>query len=70
MEATSVKSAVNIGCHTLVLGRIVTASAQGNPPFLLKRLRERPLTSALLKELKTVATEVKEGHIEDEVGAS
>ena len=43
-----------IGCHALDLGRVVTASARGNLPFLLKWLPEHPMVSAVLEELKTV----------------
>ena len=59
-----------IGCHALVLERIVAASARRNLPSLLERLPERPMALALLEKLKTVATEVKTSQIEDAVGSS
>ena len=47
-------------------------SVKGCPsdlPSLLELLLERPKASALLKELKTLATEVKRSQIEDAVGS-
>ena len=64
-SSSSIKGTIYIGCHALVLGRIVTASARGNLPSLLERLPERPMASALPEELKTVATEAKRSQIED-----
>ena len=58
------------GCHALVLRRVVAASAWGNLPSLLERLPEQPMASALIKELKIVATEAKRSQIEDAVGSS
>ena len=58
-SSSSIKGAAFIGCHALVLGRVVAASARGNLPSLLERLPERPMASALLEELKIVATEAK-----------
>ena len=49
---------------------VVAASARGNLPSLLGRLPERPMASALIEELKTVAAEVKRSQIEDAVGSS
>ena len=69
-SSSSIKGAAYVGCHALVLGRVVDASARGNLPSLLERLPERPKTSALIEELKTVATEVKRSQIEDAVGSS
>ena len=69
-SSSSIKGAVYIGCHALVLGRVVAASARGNLPSLLERLPERPMASALLEELKIVATEAKRSQIEDAVGSS
>ena len=69
-SSSSIKGAAYIGCHALVLGRVVAASARGNLPSLLERLPERPMASALLEELKIVATEAKRSHIEDAVGSS
>ena len=66
----SIKGAAYIGCHALVLGRVVTASARGNLPYLLERLPERPMASALIEALKIVATEAKRTQIEDAVGSS
>ena len=57
-------------CHALVLGCVVAASARGNLPTLLERLPERPMASALIEELKTVATEAKKSQIEDAMGSS
>ena len=68
--SSSIKGAVYIGCHALVLGRVVAASARGNLPSLLGRLPERPMASALLEQLKIVATKVKRSQIEDAVGRS
>ena len=42
----------------------------GNLPSLLERLPERPMASALIEELKIVATEAKRSQIEDAVGSS
>ena len=58
-----------LGCHTLVLGRVVAVSARGNLPSLPERLPERPMASALLEELKIVTTEAKRSQIEDAVGS-
>ena len=41
-----------------------------NLPSLLERLPERPMASALIEELKIVATEAKRSQIEDAVGSS
>ena len=56
---SSIKGAAYIGCHALVLGRVVAASARGNLTYLLERLPERPMASALIEELKIVVTEAK-----------
>ena len=69
-SSSSIKSAVYIGCHALVLGRVVAAYARGNLPSLVERLPERPMVSALVEELKTVATEANRSQIEDVVGSS
>ena len=69
-SSISIKGAAYIGCHALVLGRVAAASARGNLPSLLERLPERPMASALLEELKIVATEAKRTQIEDAVGSS
>ena len=69
-SSSSIKGAAYIGCHALVLGRVVAASARGNLPSLLERLPERPMASALLEKLKIVATEAKRSQIEDAVGSS
>ena len=69
-SSSSIKGAAYIGCHALVLGRVVAASARGNLPSLLERLPERRMASALLEELKIVATEAKRSQIEDAVGSS
>ena len=69
-SSSSIKGAAYIGCLALVLGRVVAASARGNLPSLLERLPERPMASALLEELKIVATEAKRIQIEDAVGSS
>ena len=68
-SSSSIKGAAYIGCHALVLGRVVAASARGNLPSLFERLPERPMASALLEELKIVATEAKRSQIEDAVGS-
>ena len=67
-SSSSIKGAAHIGCHTLVLGRVVAASVRGNLPFLFERLPERPMASVIIEELKTVATEPKRSQIEDSVG--
>ena len=54
----------------LVLGRVVAASFRENLPFLLERLPERLMASALIEELKTGATGAKRSRIEDAVGSS
>ena len=58
-SSSSMKGAAYIGCHALVLGRFVAAFARGNLSFLLERLPERSMASALIEELKTVATEAE-----------
>ena len=69
-SSSSIKGAAYISCHALVLGCVVAASARGNLPSLLERLPERPMVSALIEELKIVATEAKRSQIEDAVGSS
>ena len=69
-SSSSIKGATYIGCHALVLGRVVAASARGNLLSLVERLPERPMASALIEELKIVATEAKRSQIEDAVGSS
>ena len=69
-SSSPIKGAAYFGCHALVLGRVIAASARGNLPSLLERLPERPMASALIEELKTVATEAKISQIEDAVGSS
>ena len=69
-SSSSIKGAAYIGCHNLVLGRVVAASARGNLPSLFERLPERPMASALIEELKTVATEDKRSQVEYAVGSS
>ena len=69
-SSSSIKGAAYVGCHALVLGRVVAASARGNLPSLLERLPERTVASALIEELKIVATEAKRSQIEDAVGSS
>ena len=68
--SSSIKGAAYIGCHAPVLGRVVAASARGNLPSLPERLPEQPMASALIEELKIVATEAKRSQIEDVVGSS
>ena len=69
-SSSSIKGAAYIGCHALVLRRVVAASARGNLQSLLERLPERPMASALIEELKIVATEAKRSQIGDAVGSS
>ena len=69
-SSSSIKGAAYVSRHALVLGRVVAASPRGNLPSLLKRLPGRPMASALLEELKTMATEVKKHQREDAVGIS
>ena len=69
-SSISIKGAAYIGCHALVLGRVVAASARESLPSLLERLPERPMASALIEELKIVATEANKAQIEDAVGSS
>ena len=69
-SSSFVKGAAYIGCHALVLGRVVDAFARGNLPSLLERLLEHPMASALIAELKTVATEAMRSQIEDAVSSS
>ena len=64
------QSAAYIGCHALVLGHVVAASARGNLPSLLERLSERSMASVLIGELNTVANDVKRSQLEDAVGSS
>ena len=69
-SSSSIKGAAYIGCHALVLGRVVAASARGDLPSLLERLPEQPMASARIKNLKIVATEAKRSQIEDAEGSS
>ena len=69
-SSSSIKGAAYIGCHAFVPGCVVAASTQRNVPSLLERLPERPVASALIHELNTVATEAKRSQIEDTVGSS
>ena len=64
-SSSSIKGAVYIGCHALVLGRVVAAFARGKIPSLLERPPERPMASALIEELKAVATKAKRSQIEE-----
>ena len=41
-SSNSIKGTAYIGCHALILGRVVAAPARGNLPFLLERLPELP----------------------------
>ena len=68
-SSSSTKGAAYIGCHALILGRVVTVSTRGGLPSLLERLPDRPVASALIGELKIIATEAKRTEIEDEVGS-
>ena len=70
ISSSSIKGTTQIGCHALVLGRVVAASARGNLPYLLERLPERPMASALTEELKAVATEAKRSQINYAMGSS
>ena len=58
-SSSSIKGAAYIGCYTLVLVLVVAASARGNFSSLFERLPERPIASALIHKLKTMATEAK-----------
>ena len=69
-SSSSIKGAAYIGCHALVLVRVVAASARENLSSLLERLPELPMTSALIEELKIVATEAKRSQIQDAVDSS
>ena len=69
-SSSSIKGATYIGCHALVLGRVVAVSARGNLPRLFDRLPERPMASALIQELKIVTTEAERSQIEDAVDIS
>ena len=69
-STSSIKGAVCIRCHALVLGRVVAVFALGNLPSLLEQLPEQPMTSALIEKLKTLATEAKRSQIDNAVGSS
>ena len=69
-SSSSIKGVAYIDWHALVLGRVVAASARGNLLSLLERQPERPMASAFIEELKTVAIEAKRSQIEDAVGSS
>ena len=58
-SSNSIKGVAYIGCHALVLGRVIAAFTRGNLPSLLERLPEKPMAPALLEEFKTVVTKVK-----------
>ena len=62
------EGAAYIGCHTLVLGRVVAAFARENFSFIRERLPERLMASAPIEELKTVATEAERSQIENVSG--
>ena len=66
-SSSSIKGAAYIGCHALVLGRVVASPTRGDLPSLLERLPEQPMASAFIEELKTMATEAKRSQIEDAV---
>ena len=70
ISSSSIKGAAYIGCHALVLGRVVAAFARGNLACLLERLPRLLMASALLEQLKAVATVVKKFQIEDAVCSS
>ena len=70
ITSDAIKDAAYIGCQALVLGHVVAASAQENLPFLQERLPDRPMASALIDKLKTLATEVERCDMEDVVGTS
>ena len=65
-SSSSIKDAAYIGCYALVRRNL----QQGELSSLLERLPERPMSSALIEELKTVVTEAKRSQIEDAVGRS
>ena len=46
---SSIKDTAYIGCHALVLGRVIAAFARGNLPSLLEQLPGRPMASALIE---------------------
>ena len=69
-SSSFIKGTAYIGCHALVLGRVVAASTRGCLPSFLKRLPERPMASELVEELKIVATKARRNQIEDEVDSS
>ena len=69
-SSSSIKGVAYTGCHALVMGCVVAASAPGGLPSLLERLRERPMASVLIEELKTATSEAKRSQIEDPVGSS
>ena len=48
-SSDSVKGVAYIGCHVLLLERVVAASARENLSSLLERLRERPMAPIFLK---------------------
>ena len=68
-SSSSMKGAAYIGCHALVLERVVAAFARGYLSFLPERLPERSMASALIEELKTVATEAERSQIENTAGS-
>ena len=68
-SSSSIKGPAYISCQALALGRVVAASPRGNLPSLLEWLPERPMVSALIEELKIVASEAKRSQIEDAVGS-
>ena len=70
IRSNSIKGAAYIGCHAVILGRVVVAFTWGNLSPFFERCPERPLASEFLEDLKTGATKVKRSQIEDEVGSS
>ena len=64
-SSPSIKGATYIGCHALVLERVIAASTLGSISSLLERLSERPMAAALLAELKTASTDINKSQIKE-----
>ena len=69
-SSSSIKGAASVGCHVLVLERVIAASIRGNLPSIPERQPERPIASSLIEELKTVVTDAKRRQKRDAMGSS
>lgn len=64
----AIKDAAYIGYQALILGHVVASSALENLSSLLEQIPERPMKSALIDEMKTLATEAEKCDMEVVLG--